>query len=142
MIRGDKIRECKSSTKPSNPNIIKELLAIINNANPLLKGIEIVSTGFGSEIFPLPSKSMKLARPEKPKSLENLISSKKLILKEPLILTKKSSSSVHSSDYYEHVSPEIEISKRGLKLLAPKQMIRRLPIALAQEQSGNTSENY
>ena len=63
---------------------------------------------------------MKLARPEKPKSLENLISSKKLILKEPLILTKKSSSSVHSSDYYEHVSPEIEISKRGLKLLAPK----------------------
>ena len=49
---------------------------------------------------------------------------------------------MHSRDYYEHVSPEIEISKRGLKLLAPKQMIRRLPIALAQEQSGNTSESY
>ena len=39
MIRGDKIREFKSSTKPSNPNMIKELLAVINNAIPLLKGI-------------------------------------------------------------------------------------------------------
>ena len=49
---------------------------------------------------------------------------------------------MQSRDYYENVSPEIEISKRGLKLQAPKQMIRRLPIALAQEESGNTSENY
>ena len=88
MIRGDKIREFKSSTKPSNPNMIKELLAVINNAIPLLKGIEIVYTGFGSGIFPLPSKSMKLTRPEKSKSLENPISSKKLILSEPLILPK------------------------------------------------------
>ena len=67
MIRGDKIREFKSSTKPSNPNMIKELLAGINNAIPLLKGIEIVYTGFGGGIFLLPSKSMKLTRPEKSK---------------------------------------------------------------------------
>ena len=28
-----------------------------------------------------------------------------------------------------------------LKTLSPKQMLQRLPIALAQEQAGNTSEN-
>ena len=29
----------------------------------------------------------------------------------------------------------------GLKMLTPKQMLQRLPIALAQVQGGNTSEN-
>ena len=89
MIRGDKIREFKSSTKPSNPNMIKELLAGINNAIPLLKGIEIVYTGFGGGIFLLPSKSMKLTRPEKSKWLENPISSKKNDLVRAPNFTKK-----------------------------------------------------
>ena len=30
---------------------------------------------------------------------------------------------------------------KGLKILTPKQMLRRLPIALAQVKAGNTSEN-
>ena len=30
----------------------------------------------------------------------------------------------------------------GLKILTPKQMLQRLPIALAQVKSGNTSENF
>ena len=30
---------------------------------------------------------------------------------------------------------------RGLKILTPKQMLQRLPIALAQVKAGNTSEN-
>ena len=29
----------------------------------------------------------------------------------------------------------------GLKILAPKQMLQRLPIALAQVKAGNNSEN-
>ena len=30
---------------------------------------------------------------------------------------------------------------KGLKILTPKQMLQRLPIALAQVNPGNTSEN-
>ena len=33
------------------------------------------------------------------------------------------------------------IYEEGLKILTPKQMLRRLPIALAQVKAGNTSEN-
>ena len=31
--------------------------------------------------------------------------------------------------------------RKGLKILSPKQMLKRLPIGLAQVQEGNTSEN-
>ena len=31
--------------------------------------------------------------------------------------------------------------EKGLKMLTPKQMLQRLPIALAQVKAGNTSEN-
>ena len=30
----------------------------------------------------------------------------------------------------------------GLKILTPKQMLQRLPIALAQVKAGNNSENF
>ena len=33
------------------------------------------------------------------------------------------------------------IHGEGLKILTPKQMLQRLPIALAQVKAGNTSEN-
>ena len=33
------------------------------------------------------------------------------------------------------------IHRKGLKILTPKQMLQRLPIALAQVKAGNTSEN-
>ena len=34
-----------------------------------------------------------------------------------------------------------ETKEKGLKILAPKQMLQRLPIALAQVKAGNNSEN-
>ena len=37
--------------------------------------------------------------------------------------------------------PKKETQGKGLKILTPKQMIQRLPIALAQVKAGNTSEN-
>ena len=36
--------------------------------------------------------------------------------------------------------PALDIATR-LKILSPKQMLQRLPIALAQVQAGNTSQN-
>ena len=34
-----------------------------------------------------------------------------------------------------------ETKEKGLKILTPKQMLQRLPIALAQVKAGNNSEN-
>ena len=34
-----------------------------------------------------------------------------------------------------------ETKGKGLKILAPKQMLQRLPIALAEVKAGNNSEN-
>ena len=45
---------------------------------------------------------------------------------------------------YSKILSEVKYKKHyreGLKLLTPKQMLERLPIALAQEKAGNTSEN-
>ena len=45
---------------------------------------------------------------------------------------------------YSKILSEVKYKKHyreGLKLLTPKQMLQRLPIALAQEKAGNTSEN-
>ena len=39
------------------------------------------------------------------------------------------------------IFPIKEKQEKGLKILAPKQMIQRLSIALAQVNAGNTSEN-
>ena len=36
---------------------------------------------------------------------------------------------------------EKSIHGEGLKILTPRQMLQRLPIALAQVRAGNTSEN-
>ena len=38
-------------------------------------------------------------------------------------------------------SKQNETTGKGLKILTPKQMLQRLPIALAQEKAGNNSEN-
>ena len=46
------------------------------------------------------------------------------------------------NDYPKNMSTDIHESKRGkeLKILTPKQMLKRLPIALAQISAGNNSE--
>ena len=33
------------------------------------------------------------------------------------------------------------IKEKGIKILTPKQMLQRLPIELAQEKAGDTSDN-
>ena len=38
-------------------------------------------------------------------------------------------------------SKQNETTGKGLKILTPKQMLQRLPIALAQEKASNNSEN-
>ena len=48
------------------------------------------------------------------------------------------------NDYAKNVSRNIYESKQkgtGLKLLKPNQMLKRLPIALAQIKAGNNSES-
>ena len=49
----------------------------------------------------------------------------------------------YSNDYAKNISKNIYESKQGtgLKILTPKQMLQRLPIALAQIRPGNNSEN-
>ena len=39
-----------------------------------------------------------------------------------------------------YISKEFETKGKGLKILTPKQMLQRLPIALAQVKAGNNSE--
>ena len=47
------------------------------------------------------------------------------------------------NDYAKNMSKNIYESKqgKGLKVLTPKQMLQRLPIALAKIKAGNNSEN-
>ena len=43
----------------------------------------------------------------------------------------------------EHLKLDVKQKKgAGLKILTPKQMLQRLPIALAQIKAGNNSEFY
>ena len=47
-------------------------------------------------------------------------------------------------DDYSRILSEVKYKSKygeGLKILTPKQMLQRLPIALAQVRAGNTSEN-
>ena len=39
------------------------------------------------------------------------------------------------------ITRQNETKGRGLKILSPKQMLQRLPVALAQVKAGNNSEN-
>ena len=47
------------------------------------------------------------------------------------------------NDYAKNMSRNIYESKqgKGLKILTPKQILQRLPIALAQVKAGNNSES-
>ena len=45
---------------------------------------------------------------------------------------------------YSSIMPQVKYKTKcgeGLKILTPKQMLQRLPIALAQVKAGNTSES-
>ena len=47
------------------------------------------------------------------------------------------------NDYVKNMSKSIDESKQGtgFKVLIPKQMLQRLPIALAQIKAGNNTES-
>ena len=49
---------------------------------------------------------------------------------------------ISASDIVEKIlNLEKQQKGKGIKILTPKQMLQRLPIALAQVKPGNTSEN-
>lgn len=50
-----KIKEFNRNTKLRNPNTTKEKSNVMNNAKTLLKGREMVYSGFRSGIFSLPN---------------------------------------------------------------------------------------
>ena len=60
------------------------------------------------------------------------------------ILYKVRNSVIEFFDDYSSMMPEAKLkasNETGLKILTPKQMLQRLPIALAQVKAGNNSEN-
>ena len=59
------------------------------------------------------------------------------------MLSKARNSVIEFFDYSSMVSEaKLKATKgTGLKILTPKQMLQRLPIALAQVKAGNNSEN-
>ena len=59
------------------------------------------------------------------------------------VLSKARNSVIEFFDYSSMVSEaKLKATKgTGLKILTPKQMLQRLPIALAQVKAGNNSEN-
>ena len=64
------------------------------------------------------------------------------------MLYKARNEAIKFYDDYSLMMPEAKIKAKqneakgkGLKILTPKQMLQRLPIALAQVKAGNNSEN-
>ena len=60
------------------------------------------------------------------------------------ILYKGRNEAIKFYDDYSLIISEAKIKEakgEGLKILTPKQMLQRLPIALAQVKAGNNSEN-
>ena len=49
---------------------------------------------------------------------------------------------IRSEDIHKTQKGQAEQKAAGLKILTPKQMLHRLPIALAQVKTGNNSESY
>ena len=110
-------KECNSNTKLRNSNGINGKSDVINNVIVLFTEKETVYNGFKIGIFPLPSRQIAVA-------------------------LQKSISSEHSSNLNEYNSLQEKTSGIGFKLLTPKKMLQRLPIALAQVQPGNICENF
>ena len=94
------IEKFKCYTKPRNSNMIKRKAGVINNATALLTEREMGYNEFKIEIFPLAIRPLAVE------------------LQKPI-------SSEYSSDHYEYNLPEEKTSRRGFKLLTPKQMLQR-----------------
>ena len=62
------------------------------------------------------------------------------------MLYKARKEAINFYDYYSLMMSEAKTKSKatkgtGLKILTPKQMLQRLPIALAQVKAGNSSES-
>ena len=68
------------------------------------------------------------------KNVKNLYDSRKKIID-----LLNDNSKIRSEAIYK--SKQNETKRKGLKILTPKQMLQRLPIALAQIKAGNNSES-
>ena len=55
--------------------------------------------------------------------------------------TLKKPSLIRVNAFRSGIFPIKSTQGKGLKILTPKQMLQRLPIALAEVKAGNTSEN-
>ena len=68
----------------------------------------------------------------------------KSVLENIKSLYKSQEAVIKLSNYYSSIVSEAKyksIHGEGLKILTPKQMLQRLPIALARVKAGNTFEN-
>ena len=100
-------------TKPRNPEKRKLRSDVLNSVTGLFNGREMVLTAFQSGIF------HKLEESQEDKGANEM-------------------SRVNASERSEQ--SEWNERSEGLKILTPNQMLKRLPIALAQVKAGNNSE--
>ena len=123
------IRELKSKTRPQDRNLKRVKKDILNSAMTLLKGREMVFKDFESGIF-LKSKKLQQSEQSNQSSSDDKYTSLKL----------GNDLNTSSNDFSSDLDIPLFTPKNGtgLKILTPKQMLQRLPIALAQVKAGNT----
>ena len=122
-------RELKSKTRPQDPNLKRVKEDILNSAMTLLKGREMVFKAFESGIF-LKPKKLQQSEQSNQSSSDDKYTSLKL----------DNDLNTSSNDFSSDLDIPLFTPKNGtgLKILTPKQMLQRLPIALAQVKAGNT----
>ena len=123
------IRELKSKTRPQDPNLKRVKEDILNSAMTLLKGREMVFKAFENGIF-LKPKKLQQSEQSNQSSSDDKYTSLKL----------DNDLNTSSNDFSSDLDIPLFTPKNGtgLKILTPKQMLQRLPIALAQVKAGNT----
>ena len=126
------IRELKSKTRPQDPNLKRVKEDILNSAMTLLKGREMVFKAFESRIF-LKPKKLEQSEQSNQSSSDDKYTSLKL----------DNDLNTSSNDFSSDLDIPLFTPKNetGLKISTPKQMLQRLPIALAQVKAGNTLKN-
>ena len=113
----------QSKTRPQSDSKSRKVKEdVLNRAMTLLKGREMVREAFESGIFSKLKQSERSEQSSSDDKLDNDLST--------------SSNASHTN-----FSSIVEKKRTGLKILTPKQMLQRLPIALAQVKAGNNSEN-
>ena len=129
----------KGSNEPINFNEYKGMMNIfksIHSGDKTLEDIEQEQNKFKMEI-----NIIKQGNPKKKKesekqqetinNIENLYKSRQEVVNMFNNYAKNFSESIHKAKH----------EGKGLKILAPNQMFKRLPIALAQIKAGNNSES-